>query len=1154
MKKALKALGAVVVVLVVAVGVAFATLDPQKLVNEKKDALLRDVSTKLGRELTVGTVDTHVGSSLRATVSDVKLAGPTGDDGKAGPAQLSIQQIDVRFSLLRALLSLGSDLHVERFTVDGLVVRAARDAEGRWDFQDIVDKNASTDEPAAEGQKADVLAGVRVAAVQVRDARIELNDALLGRPLVVDALNVTSSDIVGGKPLSLAVTARLVDSGKASPIDVRTTLSTLPGTLSFDPLPDVEVALNVGNVDVGPWGGLAPLDVPAPVAGTVRTSLTTKLQKNGSVVDVGGTVNVRGLALRDALPLVATAAERKAAPRSAPLDLDVAVAVVASPEQTRVDKLDVQGTGVTVQGTLHKEGEGLAGLKAAALTAKIADVGRLLSSLPPSLRGLPAEVRVEGPLDASVQKQGAVLNASVTLDGARVRYVSRDDDGVEATGFDKAAGKALRLSVAGKDTGKSLDIDQLALVVDTINVGGKVSIPVDAQAPLVADIHSGALSLASLQGLVPPFAEAIGRGQKVDGTIGLDVAATSAGGRQQAQVELSLKGMDVNLASTVVRGHGALSVKAVPGGDDVAVTASADLDGLSIVKTSGGETSLNKPAGLPLRLDVDVKKAATAATINAVKLVIGRSAITGRGSVSDIGGKGEKLALDFGAVDVAFDDLRQAVPGASALPAGGRLKGALSLRGGTSTTTMGLDARGLDVTFGRSRVTGDIAVDNLDAPRVDVKLGSINLAFDDLRPLSASLGDLPAGGSFQGSVVVKGDTAKKATMVVDAKIDRFVAAGSDLKGSIKLANLDAPKFTLETQSDFLDVDALRTTFGSSDDEAARPSKPSKSVDDNPHGLSKDTRALLAGVSGKATMAAKRARLKGSSMTNFKGTLTMTRGVARFDTLEFGFYGGTVSATGTSLDLPAERTCYELHMKAKDVDVGAFLSEQSGLGRLFKGRMSPSIDLKGRGLAVGDFAMTAEGPAQLSFASLQVASLDLLGPIGGAMKKSGKAGAFNASSVPESKQGLQLSGFDALTRFVGGKMKLEKPVETDTPMGRIKIEGFTGLDNTLDLKTTLQLTPAMIGKLTGGKVKVKDAVPVPMKIGGSWDKPVVTGVDVEKLLLAVIGDKAKELVEKGKDAAGDAVKGAVGGAIGDAVGGLVGGNDKKKKDDKKKKKK
>jgi hypothetical protein len=1152
MKKALTAVGAVVGVVVVLLGVAFLTLDPQKLVNEKKDALLRDVSAKLGRELTTGPLVTHVGSSLGATVSDVKLAGPVGDDGKPGAPQLSIQQIDVRFSLLRALVSFGKDLQVERFTVDGLVVRAARDESGRWNFQDIVDKNTSTEAaPAPDAPKTDVLAGVRVAPVQVRNGRVELDDALLGRPLVVDALNVTTSDIAGGRPLSVAVTAQLVDGGKASPIDVRTTLSTLPGTLSFDPLPDVEVNANIGDVDAGPWGGLLPLSTPAPTAGTVRASVLTKVQQDGSVIDVGGTVFLRGLSMRDALPLVATATERRAAPRSAPLDLDVAVAVVTTPTQTRVNKLDVKGTGVVVQGTLLKEGEGLSGLKEAAVTAKIADVGRFLSSLPPSLRGLPVEVRIDGPLDASLQKQGAALNAGVTLDGARVRYMSKGDDGVEAASFDKAAGKALRLTVAGKDTGKALDVENLALVVDTINIGGKVSVPVDATAPLVADIHSGALSLTSLQGLVPPFADAIGRGQKVEGTVALDVAATSVSGKQQAQVELALKGMDVNLASTVVRGQGALRVKAAPGGDDVTVTASADLDGFSIVKTSGGETSLNKPAGLPLRLDVDVKKAATSATINAVKLVIGRSAITGRGTVADLGGKAEKLALDFGAVDVAFDDLRQTLPGASKLPAGGRVKGVLALRGGLSASTMGLQAQNLDLSFGRSRVVGHVVVDDLDAPRVDVDLRTVLLAFDDVRPLSASAADLPAGGSFDGSVVVKGDTEKLSTMAVDVKINHLLAAGSDLKGSIHLTDLDAPKFALESQSDFLDVDALRATFGGSSDDDTN-STPAKSVDDNPHGLSKDTRATLAGVSGKATMSAKRARVKGASLSNFKGNLTMTRGVARFDTLEFGFYGGTVAATGTNLDLPAERTRYDLHVKARDVDVGAFLSEQTGLGRLFKGRVSPSLDVKGRGLAVGDFAISAEGPAQLTFASLQVASLDLLGPIGGAMKKTGKAGAFNTASVPESKQGLQLSGFEALTRFVGGKMKLEKPVEADTPMGRIKIEGMTGLDNTLDLKTTLQLTPSMIAKLTGGKVKVKDAVPVPMKIGGSWDKPQVTGVDVGALLLAVVGDKAKDLVDKGKDAAEDAVKGA----IGDAVGGIIGGNDKKKtnKNDGKKKKK
>ena len=48
----------------------------------------------------------------------------------------------------------------------------------------------------------------------------------------------------------------------------------------------------------------------------------------------------------------------------------------------------------------------------------------------------------------------------------------------------------------------------------------------------------------------------------------------------------------------------------------------------------------------------------------------------------------------------------------------------------------------------------------------------------------------------------------------------------------------------------------------------------------------------------------------------------------------------------------------------------------------------------------------------------------------------------------------------------------------------------------------------------------------------------SGVDVKALLLAVVGDAAKGVIDKGKDAATDAAK--------DAVGNLLGGKKKKKK--------
>jgi|GEM_PF-1598879 len=1142
-KKALLVVGGLTGVLAALAVVAFVSLDPQAMVQQKKDALLAEVSTKIGRTLTSGDVSASVGTSLTATIDAVSLAGPRGTDGNAGPPQLQVGKVHLQLSLLRALVSFGKDIHVERFTIDGLVLRAARDVDGRWDFQDILDaldKGAGPDEPEPKSD-TNALSGVRIASVLVRDARVELNDAVLGRPLTVDALNMGVSDVVLGDPLKVWLKANLVDKGRASPIDLRVDLATLPKDLSFDPMPDVDVAAIVTDVDLAPWGALLPVDSPAPVAGTLRVDAKAALKKNLQAITLAGSVSARGLTLRDAIGATASRTERQLAPRGAPIDLDVAIDMAMDDDTTTVKKLTVNGSGAAIEGSLTMKGSGLVGLKQAAVTGKVADLSRFLTALPPSLRGLPPEVEIDGPVDIKLQKEGAILQAGLVLDGARVRYVTTDEAGVTSSAFDKAAGKPLNLTLTGKDEGAALDISAFALVVDTVTLGGKLRLPTDSDTPFTADVHTGAVSLGSLQGLVPPFREAIGRGQKVEGTLQIDLTASAQGKQQVADAAIALTGLDINLEGMIVRGKGSATVKASPGANDTGIIATADFDGLQIQKGSGADTSLNKPAGLPLRLDVDVKKAATAATINAVKLVIGKSSITGRGEVTDIGGKAEKLNLDFGTVDVAFNDLRQAIPGAQSLPAGGRVKGALTVRGATSAAKLGIDAKNLDMTFGTSAIKGTIAVDNLDAPRLDIDLTSVGLSFDDIRGLSASLADLPAGGRYDGSVKVKGDTAKLSTMQIDAKITRFVAAKSDLKGAIKITNLDKPQFALGTQSDLLDVDALRAAFGGGDGGGSDAPKKKPGKDDNPSGLSKAARDLLAGVNGKASLQAKRAIVKGMTMSNFTGVLVMTRGVATFEKLEFGFYGGTVTANGTMLDLPTERTKYDIRFAGKDIDFGAFVADQTPIGKIFKGTVSPKLEVKGRGLAPGDFAVTADGPAALSFKQLIIGGLDVLGPIGDAMKASGKAGAFNAAAAKK-EPGLTLSNFTALTKFVGGRLQLEKPIEADTPLGKMKIEGSSGMDARLDYKSTLSLTPQTISAMTGGKVKVKDAVAVPMRIGGTWDKPQITGVDIKALLLAVVGDAAKAVIDKGKDAAVDAAKDAAK----DAVGDLLGGGKKKKK--------
>ena len=1118
-KKVLIGVGGVFGVLVAIVVVMFLTLDPRAMIQKKKDELLAQASTKIGRPLTTGDVTAKLGASLSATVVDVKLGGLQDNSGTAGPDQIVVQQVSIEFSLLRALFSFGKDLYVERFVVDGLVVRAARDADGRWNFQDVLDKLAA--EPSVESAPDDdrsILDHLRIASMVVRNGRVELNDAILGRPLVVDALNVNTSDVEIGKPLSLDVKANLVDGGRSSPVDVTATLATLPKGLSFDPVPDVSVRAAATNVDLGPWGGLLPVDSPAPVAGVLSANITTTLKQDLAIIDAAGTVIARGLVLRDALGAAATKAERATAPKGTPLDLDVELDAHMDDKTVLIRKLTAKGTGAAVDATLNMEGSGIAGIKQAAVKAKVDDLGKFLTALPPSLRGLPDAVIIDGPVAANLDKSGAELKAGLDLDGARVRYLG--DDGAV---FDKAAGKALHLALSGKDSGKSLDISDFALVVDSVKLGGKITVPLDDAVPLTADVHSGAVSLASLQGLIPPFRDALSRGDKVEGTLQIDLGATARGKSQLADIAVVLKGLDVNLASIIVKGSGDLKVKAQPVGDDINIAAVADFDGLQ-VKSVGddGTASLDKPAGLPLRLDIDVKKSATSAVVNAVKLVVGKSTMTGKGQVTDIGGKKENLAVDFGSVDLAFNDLRQTIPGASVLPAGGRMKGVVSMRGALSAAGLAVDVKSLDMAFGTSVVKGSIGVENLSTPKLDVDLTTVNLSFNDIRGLADALGDLPVGGRYEGTVKVTGDTDKMSTLALDAKITKLIAAKSDLAGELSVKNLDQPQFTLTTKSDLLDVDALTAAFGGGSDE---PADVPKKKSENPHGLGKATRDLLAGVNGKATLTAKRALVKGMKMSDFTGTLLMKNGVATFEKLEFGFYGGKVSASGTTLGLPAERTDYDIRLEGDNVDFGAFLRDQTKLGKLFKGTVSPKISIKGKGLAPGDFAITADGPAAMSFKELVIGGLDLLGPLNDAVKKAtaGKpAGGFNSASASAGR-GLVLSDFTALTEFVGGKLKLQKPVEANTPLGKIKIEGFSGLDSSLDFTSILSLTPATISKMTGGKVTPKNAVPLPFKIGGTWDAPRVSGFDVGALLKAILGEQVGAIVDKGKDAIKDAIQ-------------------------------
>jgi len=1082
MKRAIQIVVGLVVAVAAAGTVSLLVADPASVVKERQDALVAQASEELGRGLSVGAVDARIFPDLSATVHDVRLAGATAD----GPPQLVVREIEVGFSLWKALLSLGSTLEVQNMSVRGLELRAARDAEGRWDFQDILDKQA--DQPDT-GEPTDLafLEGASIARAAIEDATIEIDDAALGRPLKVTGVSLALEDIRLGEALDVVLRATFEDGGKKAPLAISVNLAELPRDLSFKPLPTIVAQVKVDDLAVGPWGALLRAETVAPVEGALAVDVTLDLSHDGSDVSLKDAARAKGLVL-----------EHKTQ-RGKPLDLDTKldVAYLVTEDKLAVRALEVAGTGIELHAELDASPMSLAGVSKAAVDAKVADIGRLLAVFPRGVLDLPEELLLEGPLVASATGNADALQLTVNVDGAHVAW---------AESFDKAKGRPLHISLQGKRAGERLVIDPFELVVDKAVIGGSIALPRVAGAPVEASLSSGAVSLASLQEIVPPFKKALARGDKVAGTVGFEAKAKAVSGKQQFLAELKLRDMDVNLQGATARGEGKVKIDVIPTGDAVDLKVVADLARIALTsRDKSGAPVLNKPAGMPLDLDVHVVQSSKRADVKKALLRIGATTVKGTGEATALDTDNAKLAFDLGALDVAFDDLRRALPGAALLPAGGHLKGRVKLAGQpTALSTMIVDASALDIVIGSSHLRGDVRVEGLEQPKLDVALADSDVRFDDLRSLSESLEVLPAGGRFAGGLGIQGDTARLSTMTAKLDAKALVVRGNELRGSFELVDFDSPNFSFDLRGDDIDVDELLAAFGGETEPSA------KKKDNNKHGLGGAARDSLRKVSGTGKLSAKRVVYRGFPMQDFVGDLVMKRGRISFDALDFSLYGGRVSAAGTVFDLPATYTGYELKLNIEKMDLGKALAAHTGVGQIFSGVVSQGVHVSGRGLAKEDVASTLTGPVKLTTDSISIATLDLLGPIlapvAKALIKTPGAPRLSASAT-KAEKGTTLRDLTAWLNFGDGRMKLDKVLKSKTSFGALSLDGGAKLDNTLDLTATAEISPATIARWTGGKVKPSKSIPVPLKIGGTWARPVVTGVDAGAVIAAIVGGAA-----------------------------------------------
>jgi hypothetical protein len=163
--------------------------------------LTAKLGTRLGRDIKVGAIDVKLG---HAVVRDLEVRGPN----DAGAPLVHVARIDIEFDALRSLVG---TVQLGKAKVDGVTVVMHRDAGGRDNVRDMIDRlTAKTGDAQGEGG-----ASMRPTELTVEHIKITADDARTGAKLAIADGDATwkPGELVGR---AHGVTATTIDAPKAS--------------------------------------------------------------------------------------------------------------------------------------------------------------------------------------------------------------------------------------------------------------------------------------------------------------------------------------------------------------------------------------------------------------------------------------------------------------------------------------------------------------------------------------------------------------------------------------------------------------------------------------------------------------------------------------------------------------------------------------------------------------------------------------------------------------------------------------------------------------------------------------------------------------------------------------------------------------------------
>ena len=400
MKRWQKIVAIVVVALVAAVVVLSFVVDG--IITSKAKEQAQKLSQEWGRPVEIDSVATKLLTGLGVRVAGVRIGAAQGEDVPL----VSVDRVEVRLALLRAIFSAGKSVEVHSAEVQGLTVNVERLPDGTTNLARFQDKLAENAEKKPEEEKKETnLSFLRVDHAALQDGKVAfLDKATKGaKELAVQHLDVTVNDLRAGKPFELLLKAAVLADKQNLELHVKTA----PLPVTFTPTPTA-VTLRVNPpIDIGPLGPFAGKGVGLQ-AGTLDADFDAQLgaavQGGSGPTTVKGTVKAAGLKFAGA-----------EGGKSLDVTLDTDLKGDATAGDVQIDKLrlDIGPAGFTGKGSakgLNTPSPRIAGLE---ITSHDLDPARLAEYYPPLRKQLGG--MLAGPIGVSVKASGSEAAQALEL-------------------------------------------------------------------------------------------------------------------------------------------------------------------------------------------------------------------------------------------------------------------------------------------------------------------------------------------------------------------------------------------------------------------------------------------------------------------------------------------------------------------------------------------------------------------------------------------------------------------------------------------------------------------------------------------------------------------------------------------------------------------